>query len=325
MQNYKIQKLSYKAFQIELKETNKTYDYFIDTNNIVIDEKEKIRLNTLDVLIGKKEDFDKEFRKLLNETPNVVSVFPLLIAISKNDRKNYIKGDEITIAENYTLERFKRYKFEFSNNDKINIEDYLYFFDKVGLKQLYQFKIKKSTIDYVFGVLTGLDSNGRKNRGGKIFEKCISEILESICKKYNFSLTNQEKYLKALEADKIEEINNNKALQKEYKKLLKQKADFIISNLQNKKAIIIEINFFNGTGSKPDSIIEAYIERQDKLNELNIPFIYITDGKGYWGRENNDLKNQFEQFNYIMNVFYTVNKYHSENSYLEEIIKELLS
>lgn len=54
---------------------------------------------------------------------------------------------------------------------------YYDFFVKMGLKNLYQNIIEKSTLDYIAGVLVGMDSNGRKNRGGEAFELACQPYL----------------------------------------------------------------------------------------------------------------------------------------------------
>ena len=54
--------------------------------------------------------------------------------------------------------------------------------EKSGLFNLLQNHLIGSLVDYVTGVETGLDSNGRKNRGGHLME----DLVESFIKKAGF-------------------------------------------------------------------------------------------------------------------------------------------
>jgi len=67
-----------------LLETIKTYDFFVNwekiENNIKKIEK---RLNVLNYLVG-KENFKDEFFELLKEYPEVITTFPILIAVRGN-------------------------------------------------------------------------------------------------------------------------------------------------------------------------------------------------------------------------------------------------
>ena len=61
------------------------------------------------------------------------------------------------------------YVFSFKEMN-YSIDDYKMFMRKTGLFNLLENHILGNLVDYVTGVETGLDSNGRKNRGGKAFE-----------------------------------------------------------------------------------------------------------------------------------------------------------
>ena len=49
---------------------------------------------------------------------------------------------------------------------------------KTGLFDLISNRIVNNLVDYVTGVETGLDSNGRKNRGGHLMEDLVEEYLQ---------------------------------------------------------------------------------------------------------------------------------------------------
>jgi hypothetical protein len=154
-------------------------------------------------------------------------------------------------------------------NDK-QIEEYLFFFEKMGLKHLFLNLIEKNVVDYVIGVLVGIDTNGRKNRGGIAFELACQPIIEEICQKYGIKLLIQKQFkvLKKYGFNVSEDIAN-------------RKADFIL--FKDNKCMNMEVNYFGGSGSKPEEIIDSYINREKDLKKDGIQFAFITDGKHCWG------------------------------------------
>ena len=77
------------------------------------------------------------------------------------------------------------YQFDFGKyppNSHAYYERYSYFMEHTGLFDLLENHIINNLVDYVTGVETGLDSNGRKNRGGHLMEN----LVESFIKKAGF-------------------------------------------------------------------------------------------------------------------------------------------
>ena len=85
---------------------------------------------------------------------------------------------------------------------------------------------------------------------------------------------------------------------------------------QNNRCLNIEVNFFSDTGSKPEEIIDSYINRQADLSKNGIKFLLITDGN-CWSGTTNQLNKGFRHLEYIMN--YRMAK----SGMLEEIICEI--
>ncbi|HOO13441.1 MAG TPA: DpnII family type II restriction endonuclease, partial [Bacillota bacterium] len=48
-----------------------------------------------------------------------------------------------------------------------------------------------------------------------------------------------------------------------------RKADFILMNTDKGRVVNIEVNFYSGTGSKPQEIVDSYINRQEELKEIS--------------------------------------------------------
>ena len=295
-----------KIFEENLLKTNRGFNFYVDWSNITGFEQYSIELHAMDVLIGKKDDFDEIFLSLLDKIPSVVKTFPLLFALSKAEREIYTKTEKslAIIGTEIDSSDMQYYNFkDCASLSEPNKKLYLEFFKQMGLKNLFSNIIEKSTFDYVVGVLVGLDSNGRKNRGGKAFEIACEPIIREICSKYGVTIITQKQFkcLREKGFDIDEDIAN-------------RKADFIL--LKNKICINIEVNFFSGTGSKPEEIIDSYINRQADLGQNGINFALITDGN-CWSGTTNQLSKGFRHLEYIMN--YKMAK----TGMLEEIIYKI--
>ena len=114
---------------------------------------------------------------------------------------------------------------------------------------------------------------------------------------------------------KIDEILKTKGLAIS-EDIENRKADFIVLQEQTKKAINFEVNFYNDTGSKPEEIIDSYINRQNDLRKNGIRFSLVTDGF-CWQKATNQLTKGFRHLDFLMN-FYLL-----KNGMLEEILKEV--
>jgi type II restriction enzyme len=163
-----------KHFSENLLYTNRGYNYYVDWENISGYDDFSIELNAMNVLI-KCQDFYNTFCELLKKLPSVILVFPYLISLAKAERQALWKGKTLmVIGSEIDSDDFQEYCFSISNIKKglseSQINNFYNFFEQMGLKYLFENLIEKSVVDYVIGVLVGLDSNGRKNRGGKAFE-----------------------------------------------------------------------------------------------------------------------------------------------------------
>ena len=293
-------------FEKNLLKTNRGFNFYVDWNNITGFEEYIIELHSMDALIGRKDDFDEIFLSLLDKIPSVVKTFPILFALSKAEREIYTKTDKslAIVGTEIDSSDMQCYNFKpYSRFSESHKKSYLEFFKQMGLKNLFVNIIEKSTFDYVVGVLVGLDSNGRKNRGGKAFEIACEPIIREICAKYGIEVITQKqfKYLRTKAFEINEDISN-------------RKADFIL--IKGKICLNIEVNFFSEAGSKPEEIIDSYINRQADLKSNGIHFALITDGN-CWSGTTNQLSKGFRHLNYIMN--YKMAK----TGMLEEIIGKI--
>lgn len=282
-----------KVFVKNLLDTNRGFSFYVNWENAECYKPFIIELHAMDVLI-KCKDFNTVFKELLMKLPSVVAVFPLLFALSKSERESVWSGKENLKIVNSKLEHEDGMAFSF--NTKIlkkpltdsEIENYLFFVEQIGIKHLLLNLAEKSLVDYVIGVLVGLDSNGRKNRGGTAFEDACLPIIQEVCAGKGITVITQKQFKVLLDYGfKIDAD------------IADRKADFIL--VKGKKAINIEVNFYSGAGSKPEEIIDSYINRQLDLERNGIVFSLITDGKCWNNEDKNQLTKGFRHLNFLMN------------------------
>lgn len=295
-------------FVDNLVATNRGFNFYVNWNNALDYRQFEIELNAMNVLI-KNDNIHDKFLELVKKIPTVVATFPLLFALSKGERKDVWKGknDLKVVNEELDEDDFYSYDFNVSNigsglSDEA-IEIYYIFFDKMGLKDLFENLLQKSVIDYVVGVLVGLDSNGRKNRGGTAFEDACEPIISEVCKKYEIKLISQKQF-KVLEEYGFEVSPD----------IANRKADFIL--VKDNKVLNIEVDYFFASGSKPEEIIDSYINRQNDLKKIDIGFVLLTDGMCWDNKNKNQLQKGFRNLDYLMN--YHLAKYGMLNEVLND-------
>lgn len=268
--------------------TTRNYSYYVDWEKVkefVTSNEFANKINVFNELIGIKDSkkFKDKFYEIIEQSPSIVEIFPLLFALSEKDRKNL----ERKLFEVYDLSKNKVDSYDFTKNkllEKKEKERYFIFFKLMGLKKLFSDFLQGNLRDYIVGVLVGLDSNARKNRSGSFFEKLCKDEINKICQKYEITLKCQ--------AD-LECVSDS---------LKGKKADFLLwKKVDGKnKYINIEVNFFGTPGSKID-IEKVYKERNEQIKQTNNHFILITDGLGWRNMPNeliNDLINSYDFFNY---------------------------
>jgi len=273
-------------FMENIRTSIKTWDYFVNWEKVNQGiEKVKIELNILNSLIG-ADNLEKEFVALIQEYPKVIKILPILLAVRDN---------KLEIMKNYEKLNLNYDIFDFQTNKKINekeAENYFIFLKKSGLVQLFENKKIKNFVDYVFGTEVGLDSNGRKNRGGTLMENIIEVFVEDFAKNNkNIQYISQAKASKIKEAWGIE-VKFDKS---------SRSYDFAIFNSTTKKLFLIETNFFNGGGSKLKSVCGEFKTLFRDLDNQGINLIWITDGKG-WESTKKPLEESFDQLNYLFNL-----------------------
>jgi len=275
-------KKDFKKFIDTLKNSIKTWEYFINWEKVFRNKAEyEITLNKLNYLLG-KEDLENEFNILFKGNPEVIKALPVLLAVREFKLEIFDISTKVVKFFDFSLE------IEYSEE---NAKKYFRFIKKTGLDKLFKEDGVKNLVDYVFGVEVGLDSNGRKNRGGKIMEDIVEVFVKKFCEE------NQLEYLS--------QANSQKIMNK-FGKLVKfdkssRSFDFAIFNPKTKNLKLIEANFYNGGGSKLKAVCGEFINLDNELKKQNIDFIWITDGQG-WKTTKKPLEEAYNHNKYVFNL-----------------------
>lgn len=255
------------------------YTYYVDFEKIYKNvDKVKVELNILNSLIGSK-NIEEEFQNILIKYPETLECIPLLLAV--RSREIFVK-DEIN-----------EYLFKF---DKMvySMKDYIRFMEESGLFDLLQNHIINNLYDYVLGIEVGLDSNGRKNRGGHLMEDLVESYIvkAGYQKDVNYF---KEMYLKDIEKKwnlDLSEMSGNNISTKRF--------DFVIKT--DKQVYVIETNFYSGRGSKLNETARSYkMLAQESKKVDGVTFIWFTDGTG-WNSARKNLEETFNELETMYNI-----------------------
>ena len=273
----------------KFKSSISDYTYYVDFKKIYRNvDKIKVELNILNSLIG-SNDIENEFKNIIVKYPETLECIPVLLAVRSN--------------EIFIKDELKEYLFKF-NKMVYSIDDYVRFMKESGLFDLLQNHIINNLYDYVLGIEVGLDSNGRKNRGGHLMEN----LVESYIRKAGIKEYYKEMYISEIENKwnlDLSSISGNNVSTKRF--------DFVIKT--DNQVYVIETNFYSSQGSKLNETARSYKMLAEEAKNVNgLTFIWFTDGTGW----KNARKNLEEIFNEL-ETLYNINDL--ENGILDKIIK----
>ena len=261
------------------KSSISNYGYYVDFEKIYrYAEKYKVELNILNSLIGSK-NIEKEFENIIVKYPETLEVIPLLLAVRSN---------EIFIKDSTDEYLFKFNKMVYS------IGDYVKFMRETGLFELLQNHIINNLYDYLLGVEVGLDSNGRKNRGGHLMEDLVEEYIMKAGYKKN------ETYFKEMYLSDIEKKWNMDLSEMSGNNVSTKRFDFVIKT--DNQVYVIETNFYSAGGSKLNETARSYKMLAEESKKVNgVTFIWFTDGLG-WISARKNLEETFNEMDTIYNI-----------------------
>jgi len=261
------------------RDTIADYKYYTNFDKVFNNvESIKVELAMLDVLIGSK-NIEEDFKSLVSKYPEVLKCIPILIA--KRELEISATDDKGTFVYNF-------------NKPNYSLDQYVYFMRETGLFDLFENHIVSKLQDYVTGVETGLDSNGRKNRGGDLMENVVERYLQAA------GFQKDSTYFKEMYISEIEKrwgidlsnISNQGKAEKRF--------DFVVKG----KDLVygIETNFYASQGSKLNETARSYKTLALETKNLDtFKFVWFTDGKG-WNSAKNNLLETFEVLEDLYNI-----------------------
>lgn len=268
------------------------YGYYVNFDKVHENVGEiKVELNILNSLIGSK-DIRKDFRDIVGKYPEVLKCIPLLLAVRAN--------------EIFAMDADGEFTYNFKNMN-LPIEQYEVFMEKTGLFDLIAGHIINNLVDYATGVETGLDSNGRKNRGGHLME----DLVEKFIQKAGF--IKDETYFKEMYIHEITEkwgvnlsaISNQGKTEKRF--------DYVVKT--EKQIYVIETNCYTSGGSKLNETARSYKQISQEVDTIDgVTFVWFTDGKG-WVSARHNLEETFDVMENIYNIT------DMENGIMTEVFK----
>lgn len=255
------------------------YGYYIDFEKVHRNvDSIKIELNILNSLIG-SNNIETDFENLINKYPETLKCIPLLLAVRSN--------------EIYAIDGDGDFTYNFKNPN-LSVEQYKIFMRKTGLFDLIENHIVNNLVDYATGVETGLDSNGRKNRGGHLMENLVESFIQKsgFVKGVNYF---KEMYIHQI-TDKwnidLSAISNQGKMEKRF--------DFVVKT----PTMIygIETNFYGSGGSKLNETARSYKTLALETDTIDgFTFVWFTDGKG-WTSARHNLEETFDVMEHIYNI-----------------------
>lgn len=251
------------------------YDYYVDFEKVYNNVNEmKVELNILNSLIG-SQDIENEFLDLVDKYPQVLKCIPTLLACRQ--------------MEIYCQDKDGAYIYDF-NEMNYSKEQYIIFMRKTKLFDLLSNHIINNLVDYCLGVEVGLDSNGRKNRGGHQMEDLVEEYLKKSGVEYY-----KEMYLQDIEKKwgvDLSYLSSNNTTTKRW--------DFVVKT--NDTIYVIETNFYSSGGSKLNETSRSYkLIAQETKKIQGVEFIWLTDGNG-WKSARRNLEETFNEMDYLLNI-----------------------
>ena len=270
---------NFNAWLGEFRESIADYGYYIDFPKIHKNvDAIKVELNILNALVG-SQNIEQEFDALIAKYPETLKCIPILLAVRAN--------------EIYALDEDGEFNYRF---DKMNysVEQYKVFMRKTGLFDLIANHIISNLVDYATGVETGLDSNGRKNRGGHLMENLVEGYIQKA------GYVKGENYFKEMNLSEIESKWNINLSAISNQGKAEKRFDFVIKTDSNIYGI--ETNFYGSGGSKLNETARSYKTLALEAKTIDgFKFAWFTDGKG-WNSARNNLEETFDVLDDVYNI-----------------------
>ena len=272
-------KRDFNAWLSEFRDSIADYRYYVDFENVYKNiDNIKVQLNILNSLIG-SQDIEEDFDNLVAKYPEVLKCIPLLLAVRT--------------SEIYAIDEDGEFNYNFKHPN-LSVRQYKEFMRKTGLFNLIAKHLINNLVDYATGVEVGLDSNGRKNRGGHLMENLVEKYIQKA------GLIKGQDYFKEMYISEIEQkwgidlsaISNQGKAEKRF--------DYVIKT--DNMIYGIETNFYQSSGSKLNETARSYKTLATEANSITgFTFAWFTDGRG-WISARNNLEETFDVMDMLYNI-----------------------
>jgi len=266
-------------FLAGLIKTNRSHTFFVDwTKARSYQTKYQDELALLSTCSMAGADAEEELKRLLLKYPRINTLIPLLLAIRS-------KTSLIDVVDEASMTDIV-YSFTDQDVDEIKVQKTLLFAKKTGL--LEELASIKNHADYYFGVEVGMDTNARKNRSGTAMENLIEPYALALAEEHGGEFMKQTSFKVA-----CQEFGVKLPPDEEDKR-----GDIML--LINGTPINIEVNYFDGNGSKQE-IMNSYIPRASNLKKVGWVFALVTDGAG-WAKNRKQIELGYREIKNIFNA-----------------------
>jgi len=272
-------------FLATIHDSIRFWDYFVNWEKVISNQKKfDSQIALWNTLLG-STDFETDLRVLIEANPEIVQSIPALIVRDGQSSMIFQIADD----RMNPLVSVREYDFSIPASTSDLVQSAVHFIKMSGLSELFT-SIRVSNLgDYLLGVEAGVDSNGRKNRGGTAMEAAVKQHISEICGKNGFKFMEQATEKKIKETWGVSTSTG----------VGERRFDFAI--WANNKLTLIEVNFYSGGGSKLKATAGEYIDLNQNLRVIGQKFVWITDGAG-WRPTHLPLRNAFDQVDYIFNL-----------------------
>ena len=199
-----------------------------------------------------------------------------------------VRSNEISVTD-----ADGEYNFSF-RKQSYSIDDYKMFMRKTKLFDLLENHIVSNLVDYATGVKTGLDSNGRKNRGGHLMENLVEDYIQKA------GFIKGQNYFKEMYIHEIEQKWNVNLSAISNQGKMEKRFDFVIKT--DNQIYVIETNFYSSGGSKLNETARSYKTLAQEIATIDgVTFIWFTDGCG-WNSAKHNLEETFDVLKELYNI-----------------------
>lgn len=266
---------NFNAWLGKMRPSINNYDFYVDFEKVYRNVDEiKIELNIMNSLIG-SADIEADFAALLDRYPEILKCIPTLLAVRQSEI--YAQDEEGAFVYNF---------------DRMNysVGQYMQFMRKTGLLDLISNHLINNLVDYVLGIETGLDSNGRKNRGGHQMEDLVEAYIRKTGAEYY-----KEMYLTDIESKWGVDLSAISAEGTSTKRW-----DFVVKTQET--IFVIETNFYGSGGSKLNETARSYkMIAEEAESVVGVEFVWVTDGGG-WRSARRNLEETFNTMQHLYNI-----------------------